>query len=186
MPNPIEHLFKKFTEFATNPGKESFLEVYNLVVEHPGYNAYSSDLADMTEALQNNDYERALEIHYNGFPNTLLTIHSHIIASVAARELQDAQRSEQESQMAYAVLMGIKSTGEGTREEPYFVTRIEDEPHIVAHLGGELKAQALLSDNERSLDKITLKDDSTVYFDVTACLASLERKLSKDEDQTDE
>lgn len=178
MPNPIEHIFKKFTEFAANPGKDAFLEVYNLVIEHPGYNAYSADLADMTEALQKQQYQKALEIHYNGFPNTLLTIHSHIIASVAAKELQDAQRSEQESQMAYAVLMGIKSTGEGTREEPYYVTRIEDEPHVVAHLGGELKAQALVNEGDRSLDKITLKDDSVVYFDVTACLASLERKMN--------
>jgi len=76
-------------------------------------------------------------------------------------------------------VQGILSTGDGTKQHPYVVTRTSDEYDVLQFLGKELESQSLLEEEDRQYDLLRCKDGSEMWFDVTDPLGRLGDQLEK-------
>ena len=112
-------------------------------------------------------------------PNLLLSPRAHLCAAMIAESEGDEERRRMEGAVAYACVQGILSTGDGTKQRPYVVTRTSDEYDVLQFLGKELESQSLLEEEDRHYDQLRCKDGSEMWFDVTDPLGRLGNQLDQ-------
>ena len=64
-------------------------------------------------------------------------------------------------------IRGILSTGDGTADKPYQVTRVSDEYDVLGHLGILPQGQSLTLKNGKAFDRLQC-GGSELWFDVTS------------------
>ena len=83
-------------------------------------------------------------------------------------KLGDETTSKLEYGIAAACVHGIRSTGDGSFQQPYVVMRTSDEHDVFSHLGKEFESQSLAQVEDRHIDVLRAKDGSECWFDITA------------------
>jgi hypothetical protein len=73
----------------------------------------------------------------------------------------------------------MASTGNGSPDSPYLVTRISDEYDLLRRLNKVCRQQGLREKDGRRFDVLQCPDGSEVWFDVTEMFDSLKRKMQK-------
>ena len=168
---------KLLAALRKEPNKENYLALRAAIVASPKYDPYSQDLEDIRELLQKKEFAQARARIKAAMPNLLLSPRAHLYAFQAAQGLKDTKTAEDERALLAACLKGILSTGEGTREKPYLVTRVEDEYDLLANLKKRSRKQGLVREGGKSLDCIMCTDGSECWFDVTEVFGSLMRRI---------
>lgn len=158
----------QFAAFLKKPTRENYLRVYKTVTSHPKYAPYSRDLDDVSKLLGQKKYQEALKKLDAAMPNLLLSPRAHKYAGSAASGAGDAERGKKEFSIASQCIKGILSTGDGSEEKPYLVTRVSDEYDVLRHLKKATQIQGLIFKDGKSYDRIQCTDGSGVWFDITA------------------
>ncbi len=98
---------------------------------------------------------------------------------MAYEKLGKQEEAEMEAAIYRRCIEGILSTGDGSREHPYVITRVSDEYDILFVLEREMESQALCEINNRHCDVIALADGEEMVFDITDCYGELTKQFSK-------
>ena len=174
---------EQFINFISKPSKASFLEVRTFIINHDEYAPYSDDIKNINNLLHQNNFKEAAQ--YANI-NILLSPRAHMYKSFAYRKLKDDKGAEIEAQIGQTILEGIALSGSGTLEQPYLVTRIDDERDFLTYLEEVFASQALINDENKSYDCITKKKKKKIYFDITDCFKKMAFQFSNREINLDD
>ena len=170
---------RAFEAFVKEPTKENFLRAYQQTTAAENYEPYSTELVDIRQRVEDHKYPEAQARLTKAMPRLLLSPQAHFLASQVARRLGDLTTAGRETALGKKCLEGILSTGEGSAEKPYLVTRVSDEYDVLRQLKKFSAQQAVLPKNGKILDRIQCSDGSELWFDVTALFASMKRPPPK-------
>ena len=176
---PDGEIQKHFATFLKKPTQESFLRVRGALVASPAYAPYASDLDDVAKLVKAGKWKEAQAKLQGAMPNLLLSPRAHRFASRVATALGDPKGAEAERAIADKCIQGILSTGTGTAERPYLVTRVADEYDVLGHLGKRKRVQGLRRQGDRSHDVIQCEDGAEVWFDITDVFKQLTRRFKE-------
>lgn len=180
---PRDGLEKQFAAFLKKPTKKTFTEVRKSVVSSPKYDPYGTDPDDLRELADQGRLEAAQQKMAETMPNFLLSPRAHRYVATAARKAGDLATAKKELAIAQKCIEGILATGDGSREKPYLVTRVQDEYDLLPHLKRKKDSQGLVLEDGRSYDVIQCQDGSEVWFDITEVFESLKRPFKKQGDK---
>lgn len=156
-----------FLQFLSDPKRESYLVVRELVLQSEKYAPYSDEFKTASELYDQEKWDEARKALQESMPNLLLSPRAHHLLGFLFAKSENHQAAEMEMYIAHACLKGIESTGDGSPESPYLVLRTTDEYDLLEHLGKERKTQFLLNLGDRHLDLMQCKDGTDVHFDIT-------------------
>lgn len=105
-------------------------------------------------------------------PGALLSPSAHAGLAGALRRSGDPEGALREASLSRLALDSILSTGDGSSGSPYSVLRISDEYDVVLCLGRRTRSQALVEERDRTVDRHSCTDGSTLFFDVTDLAAA--------------
>jgi len=168
-----------FLAFLQSPSRDTYLAVRSALISGPAYDPYARDILDVVELIEQERFIDADELLRAAMPNLLLSPRAHLCAAMIAEEAGDEERRRMEGAVAYACVQGILSTGDGTKQHPYVVTRTSDEYDVLQFLDKELGGQSLCEEGDRHYDLLRCKDGSEMWFDVTDPYGKLGDQLGK-------
>lgn len=169
---------ESFLAFVTEPTPENYLAVRQAVISHPDYNPYGDALRDLRDAYEANEYARVHELFGTHIATLLLSGEAHFIVALAHDKLGRDDLCKMEKFLAFRCVSGILGSGDGSRERPYLVTSTADEYDALNALSKQPRGQSLHREEDgRALDRQQV-DGGDVWFDVTAPLAALDRRLA--------
>jgi hypothetical protein len=173
---PNAEIAKLLAAFQKEPNRENFVGLRAAVVAAPSYSPYSFDLDEIGDLAKKEQFAEVQTRLKAAMPNLLLSPRAHLLASRAAERLGDARTAEKERSLIAACFKGILSTGDGSREKPYLVTRVSDEYDVLGYLKKRSKQQAIVRVGDKQLDRFDCTDGSVCCFDVTEVFGSLMRR----------
>lgn len=144
-------------------------------MDSPEYSA-EKDTTDaekaMGEALQANDFPRALKNAQTVLDNEYVNIDAHYVAYIANREMGSADKAQFHLTVFRALLDSIRNSGDGlSTEKAWVVISVHEEYVLLRALGFRPFQQSLLAVNGHSYDKMVVKNtedgsEKTFYFNV--------------------
>jgi hypothetical protein len=168
----------QFFTYLEHPSLDSFMGLREAVLSAEGFDPYSCDLDDINALMESDQWEEVVAtITKNLFPNHLLSPSAHLSLGFAYHKLGREKESGFEQLVYSALVDGIKSTGDGTAEQPYLVTRTSDEYDLLMVEDLRPTQQSLIHRDGREFDMMTLEDGREVWFDITEIKAILSRNL---------
>lgn len=99
----------------------------------------------------------------------------HLMLGFVLAKLGNEEESEFERFFGMRLMEGIESTGEGSEERPYLVTRSSDEYDLLSARGLTMERQSLREHGGRWLDCLETNSGEPVWFDVTEVIGIKER-----------
>lgn len=156
-----------FFKFLEQPDRENYLAIANALAESDHYEPYSNEFEATNSLMEGEQYEAAQKQLMGAMPNLWLSPEAHMLLGFIGHKLGEEQQSDMEMFVANACLVGITSTGDGSRKNPFVVMRTSDEYDIVRHFDKEFAGQRLIQDGDRHFDVIECKDGSEIWFDIT-------------------
>ncbi|WP_395753826.1 DUF4919 domain-containing protein [Prosthecobacter sp.] len=169
-----EHLFT----YLEQPSLETFMALRQAALSSEGFDPYSSELDGISALMEAGSWEQVIEtISKSLFPNHLLSPGAHMSLGFAYHKLGREKESRFEQVVYTALLDGIKSTGAGTEEQPYHVTRTSDEYDLLMVEELRPTQQALIKKDGRAYDVMTTESGQKVWFDITEIMTLLDRRL---------
>lgn len=161
---------ENFFDFVKTPDRQLFMRSRAQLVQLPEYNAYSDDLKKLDGLLAEGKFDEALE--HRSY-NLILSPRAQMLYAFAYAN-KGMEKEEKASTTIGSIIMdNILLTGNGSKEQPYFVTRIDDERDVLMALGERFTSQVLINEENRVLDCISTVSGNKVYFDITDCYASI-------------
>ena len=167
-----------FIEYLQSSSQETYHRVRNALITSDSYSPYSTETEEIQNHLEAGNFKRAIAAFQKAMPNLLLSPRAHMLASMAYKKLGKQEEAKMEATIYWRCIDGILSTGDGTRERPYAVTRVSDEYDILLALEKEMVSQALCEINDRHCDVITLADGGEIVFDIADYYKALSRQFS--------
>lgn len=158
------------------PSRDTYIALWEGVTTDPEYSPYSDPYNSIEQALDADDYETAQQQISQVIRPLLLSPRIHMLAAIVAKKLGDSKAAEFEQVFYLACIEGILTTGDGSQDSPYLVTRTSDEYDLLFHLKKELQMQSLMHLNDKSLDVMTCTDKSEICFDITRVIGSLGKR----------
>lgn len=166
-----------FSAFLNKPGAETYLALRSAIMDMPEYDMYSNGLRTLSDMVQAKDFESVPEFTPQLMPNYLLSAPVHLLLSQAAEGRGDNDKAEMEATMARACAFALKSTGDGSKDAPYFPMQTSDEYFVCDMLGKSPTGQRLINDGGRTYDVISCDDGSEVWFDITEGFAAMQKRM---------
>lgn len=170
---------QQYFEFIQSPGLETYLAIRQLVLSHPSFNPYSSDLSDLFALLEAGEYIQVQEGFSRVMPNLLLSPRAHLIAAVAAENTGYEHVADVERHIAKVCTQGILSTGDGSAQSPYLVLRPSDESDVLNHLGEQPLQQSRKEVGGKHFDVIITTQDREIWFDISEAHGRLQSTLEE-------
>ncbi len=151
-------------KWATNPTAAGFQALRRSVLDSGRYQPYPkpSPFQVAIEAIEQQDYRRALEAIHSQGANLALSPQAYELQAQAYRGLGDLSSEIRATKLAEASLQGILKSGDGSTRRPYQVLHISDEYQVLAELGATLTQQEL----NGYLDLLTLGDGRILAFSI--------------------
>lgn len=161
-------LISHFIDFIDSPTNINYKLARESLLNSDVYNPYSLELDEATKLIETKEYIEAKQIITQAMPNLLLSPRAHLILATIAEALGNEPEADLESSLATICLHGILTTGEGTQENPYLITRVSDEYDLLEYLNKTVSNQSLLTRNHQYLDCLWASDGSQLFFEITA------------------
>lgn len=165
-------------QYMANPSKKSYLRLRQTLVGNNDFNPYSDDLDEISELIQGNMFQQALDKICRSMTNLMLSPRAHMFTSIAYAKLGNEKECQMEKNIYKACISGILLTGDGSKAKPYFVTSVTDEYDVLFALKKELFRQSLTKEQGgRRYDVLELTDGTQLYFDITDCFRKIDEIL---------
>ncbi|MFY0629402.1 MAG: DUF4919 domain-containing protein [Flavobacteriaceae bacterium] len=120
--------------------------------------------------LEKEEYDKA--IAFNDV-NSLLSPRVHLMKNYAYTKKGMPDEAGFELLFAQKILENICLTGDGSKEDPYLVLRVQDERDVLNFLGEKFRMQALCKGEGFVYDSIQTESGKSFYFDITECYSKL-------------
>ncbi len=167
-----------FVGYLQNPAPENFLALRTALLEAPGFDPYSRDLSQAETLFASEHFREAeQELRQRMRPSHILSAGAHLKLALVYERLGQNEEMERERAIAIRCIEGILSTGDGSMERPYQVTRPSDEYDVLAASNLTWASQTLRQAGGRRIDVIQTKEGSEVCFDVSEVMDILKRRL---------
>jgi hypothetical protein len=166
-----------FSAWLAEPTAERFTTLRTAVAKQPDYAPYSDRRGHITELLQAGQYPQAYDELQSSLLSWFLNPSMHLLAASVYEKGGKGELAEAERQAAAAIMDGILSTGDGTRERPYRVLYVADEYDVLSVSAKKPAIQSLSSGPTGPCDRIDCEDGSTLWFDIAVPLATLARQV---------
>ena len=127
--------------------------------------------------LESEDWEAAKNALAEAMPNLILSPRAHLATSYVAGKLGDETGRKMEGIVAAACCEAIMSTGDGTVESPYVVTRTSDEHDVLQYIEKEFAGQSLVEKDGRAMDRMQCGDGTEIWFDISAPFSKLKEQF---------
>jgi hypothetical protein len=176
-------LKRELTAYLKDRSPEGFLRLRGLVTGSRTYAPYSDELGQFQTLYRRAQYRKAASFLRGHLGNWLLSPRAHQMLAATHEKLGETEAAEMEKALAWLMLEGLLSTGDGTEAAPYQVTRLEDEYDLLEYLEKETTGQALVEANGRKCDRHTCEDGAVLYFDVTVPRATLKAHFESGSDR---
>src|SRR5579871_710592 len=163
-------------QFLEKPTPENYMSLRRFVQSQPDYAPYALDSMDaINKAIAAQDFAGARSLCDTLLRTTswALSPRAWLTRSFVSKKLEDEKAAMAEGYIASLFDRAILGTGDGSRERPYFVTHVSDEHDVLGFLKKKLSEQALIHEDERSLDHIICVDGSDHWFEITEVLKQL-------------
>lgn len=159
---------QQFVHFLKHPDPENFRALRNALLAQRSFDPYSTELHGVDGLLQSQRSAEAESLLRSRMsPNHLISPGAHLRLSIAFHQLGRLEEAQRERAIGMRCLEGILSTGDGSLEHPFLVTRTSDEYDVILAQGQRFAQQVLVRQGTRHLDRIILESGSELYFDVT-------------------
>ena len=168
-----------FDTFLTNTSLDTYFALRDLVTEHPRFQPYSDELKQLNALCEERRFEEMQNLLPAMLPNCLLSPSFHVFAGISSRELGDENAAEAESVVARKLLETLLATGDGTKDRPFHIIRVEDEYDVMAAKGLDVAEQELHQEDGRYLDALSDATGAEVWFDVTIPRSHLDRTMGE-------
>lgn len=155
-------------ELLKQPNRENYMRLFEMVTSGDAYDPYSDEMRRVHSHLELGDANSAYMVLMQSWSNLMLSPRAHLAAGICLEQLGQPDGCRAEKMIASAILEGILASGDGSRENPYLVTRTSDEYDLLSYLEKTMRQQALHEDEGRYFDVLELEDGGSLWFDITA------------------
>ena len=130
----------------------------------------------MFEALSAKDFPKALKHAQNVLATEYINMDAHFVASVANREMGDAEKAEFHRTVFRGLIDSIRNSGDGkSMETAWVVVTVHEEYVVLRALGFKPSGQGLLEKDGHSYDQMKVKSaedgtEQTFYFNIDIAL----------------
>jgi hypothetical protein len=166
-----------FVGYLQDPTPGNFLALRAALLKTPDFDPYSPDLDPAGKLFEAERFEEAeRELRQRMRPSHLLSPEAHLKLALIYQRLGRDAEMERERVIANLCLEGILSTGDGSAERPYLVTRTSDEYDVLAASNLNPASQTLRLVEGRRIDVLTTREGSEICFDVTEIFRWLQER----------
>lgn len=166
-------------QYLVEPTPERFLDLRAAVAELPTFAPYSFSQRAIWPLFEEDRFEEAKSLLEAALPGWILNPGIHQMLSFAWHKLGQEDAAQYELAVAVALLNGILSTGDGSRDRPYLVLYPADEYDLLAYLEKRSTGQALEKLENKHYDCQTCDDGTEIWFDVSVPYAHLQKQYSE-------
>ncbi|MEO1529579.1 MAG: DUF4919 domain-containing protein [Planctomycetota bacterium] len=170
---------EQLIEFIQSPSRDSYLAIRREIIGSDVYEPYSDEINTASELYTQEKVEQARKTIQNGMPNLMLSPRAHRFLGFLHHKLGDSHAAQVEMMIGDACVEGILSSGDGSQERPFIVTRTSDEHEVIEHLGKQLKQQSLTHDAGLHLDLLECTDNTEYWFDITDAYNQLAKSFGE-------
>lgn len=166
----------------------SFKDLRMAYTESQDYAPYGGDSEgrkSMLAALNDKNYDKALEHAGKILKQKYVDIIAHLVSSIAYNELKNPERAKYHRGIADGLIQSILKSGGGkSLETAYVVIATDEEYSLFNVLGMKVVSQSLVHDKGHRYDKMDALDlrtnqTTTFYFNVDIPLDWLGKSLKK-------
>ena len=143
------------------------------------YQPYSNHMENLQHFMMGQDFGKVLELVSQSASTLMLSPVAHHYAATAATEIGDEERAGVEQMILSATMQGILATGDGTRDRPYAISILADEPAVCGVKEFSPASQQLVRFGDRVLDVLFDEEGGEIVFDITR----IYRTLGVDDEQ---
>lgn len=161
---PGEPVYQLAVRYLTQPSLETLRAIHAQIRASAGFNANTDISAVLRSRPQDGAYQDAVAAVGRLMPGAFLSATAHGALARAYQGLGDGAALERERTMARVSISSALSTGDGSRERPWWALRVSDEYDVLRALGKTSASQELSTQDERRLDHHVCTDDSEVWF----------------------
>ena len=158
---------KAYLDFFTNPIFKNYLVAVKCLQQSKCYIPYSSELYEVNQLIEKNKIDKAYKFLLKNSANMILSPRFHWVMSFILNELKEDEDANLSFVISSNCIKGILSSGNGSKEKPYLITRISDEHDVLEHLEKILALQSLEKIERKSYDHLQCTDKSELWFDIT-------------------
>jgi hypothetical protein len=133
----------------------------------PGFDPGLDVVDAVAPALARGDHAEAAALVQGLMPGAFFSPSAHAALAAARAGLGDDVRARAERRLQALAIESIRSTGDGTREQPWSVLRVSDEYDVLRADRRTSQQQTLVAVKGGSLDRHVCDDGSEAWFDVT-------------------
>lgn len=167
-----------FVGYLQDPTPENFLTLREALLHTADFDPYSRDLGRAEQLFAANEFAAAeQELRQKMRPSHVLSAGTHLKLALIYQKLGRNPEMERERAIAIRCIEGILSTGDGTLERPYRVTRTSDEYDVLAASNLTWASQTLRQADGRRVDVVRTREGKELCFDVTDIFDLLKRRL---------
>ena len=175
-----ESISDALAEFCTSHTQEHYLYLRQQMIDSPEYDPYSADMERADQLLSEGKWQDAHRYILSLLPNWLTSPGVHFRIAFVHRKLCKADQEQFEGSLAIWLMEAILATGDGTREKPYLVSRVEDEYDVLEHFGLKRTRQLCVEEETRVLDVLECDNGRSLWFDASVQFEFLSRKFHAD------
>ena len=165
---PSAGLAERATTYARTRSPEDLALLRDLVRSSPGFDPGLDVTGLVAPLLERGDHVACREAVRARMPGAFLSPSAHAALAACHDAAGDDAAAWRERRTARLALESVLSTGDGTRDRPWSVLRVNDEYDVLRHLRRRSRGQRLVSAGEgRSFDVHRCDDGTEAWFDVT-------------------
>ena len=156
-----------YHEYLKAPSRSNYLILRDACLNDADYDPCSRELDAIEHLVEEGVWDLAGLAIGDALPNLLLSPRLHLLAAHVSRAQGHHDAAEFESATALALVQGILSTGDGSKDTPYLVTRTSDEVDVCQRLGKFSERHLPQHKDGRNLDELKTSDGDAIWFDMT-------------------
>ncbi|WP_149498386.1 hypothetical protein [Roseiconus lacunae] len=166
----------EFLSLIRSPSRQTYLAARTVLLRSNHFDPFSEELNEIVAAIEEKKWDDAASLITDAGPNLLLSPCAHLLMAKVCENRGEEERWEFETVTARAICDGILSTGDGSQDAPYLITRTTDEHDILGYLQKTFESQSLVHQNGKSYDKVCCAGGDELWFDITDLYAIMMRR----------
>jgi hypothetical protein len=156
-----------FGEFLDRPGADTYLALRQVIIGSPDFDMFSTGLTRLERLIADGAHAAVPDLVAELMPNWLLSARTHVLLGQSAQARGEADRAAREALMAEACMFGLRSTGDGSADAPFWPIHPADEHDLAEFLGKEVLTQRREDCDGRAFDVLNCAGGTNLWFDIT-------------------
>lgn len=174
-PDPVKDYYSLITRLKsgdTSVDYEKLRYSFAQTKEYDPYGKYPEERKAMLKALDNKEYEAAVNHAHAVLAKNYLDMESHFVCSIAYREDGNAKMNAFHTTVLKGLIGSLYRSGNGQSQETAYIVISTDEEYFMFNMNGyRTIRQSLTEKNGMHFDKMEVENEksgvkSTIYFNV--------------------